>query len=247
MTTNLESPTPNRSSATATERYFLGATTRARIGWERFFAEPEPPKRYGAQAAQKYIDERLQDQQESAHRFPFSGYISSVVVLQGSSYDELTAVAVHAAAVTDEEAEADTCWGPSVALMRWLATHDNTFMQHRSTVDIGVRWFGFDIRELLPMAATEVMRYNSTVDQEARVRIPYGVWTHPMFDQASWADPYELMVPNSMRKSIDLYGLCEFMGLEVPATLGDSAEEKAKLAQRLVERAQLYPNLRLTW
>jgi hypothetical protein len=215
-------------------RFFIGVRTAVRPDGIRFFAEPQAPERYGAAAAEKYVREKRQAQEQMARRVPISGYISDVAVINGKGEDELKA-----SCPADDQAYA------SIQLIEFITSSRRTNVSYLSelpdTDDVQVRWFGFDIRDVMAMAALECMRFNHMAKDEGKVKIPAGIWYYRHFTPAPFIDPYETLVPSSMREHVDIGSLCEYLGVPVPPTLGDDPAAKAELARQLALRGQFWP------
>lgn len=206
--------------------FFLGALTNARTGWDVYFSDPQAPSRYGAEAAAKYVAEKRQAQEEMAQRALLSAYLREVVVVsQGGD------VEFRARCADDETLSA------SLGLVTFITNTPGA--EVICGPDVKPRWFGFDIRELMQMAAYEVLRANASGARETTA-VPSALWHLRFFSPAPYVDPYEALVPSGMRGHIDLFSLCEFLRVEVPPLLGESAEQKAKLARSLAAAAQLF-------
>lgn len=195
------------------ELLYVGAVRYARAGWEKFFAEPQAPERYGAEAARKYVEEKRVKQEEQANVTPFSCYLSSVCVLDQDGQTVLATAC-----------DVGETYSASLALVR--------FAVQRSASNL--LWCGFGMRDILLSAAVEVMRYNVIEaggnSDVPTVSVPYSLWFSRPFQSGRCLDPYEALVPSQLRADIDLSGLCDFLGLPLPSLL---------LAESHVERAQL--------
>jgi hypothetical protein len=230
-----ENPTQSQQQAMSDPglRFFIGVRTAARPDWQRFFAEPVAPERYGAAAATKFVNEKRQKQEEMSGRVPFSAFITDAVVLNGNGDEEL-------------RVSCGETHDASVRLIEFITGSRRTNVSYLSalpaTDDVQVRWFGFDIRDVMAMACLECMRYNATApSNEAKVKVPAGIWYYRHFSPAPFIDPYETLVPSSMRDHVDAFSLCEFLGIPVPPTLGDDPAAKAELARQLALRGQFWP------
>ena len=203
------------------ELYFIGAARYARHGWQRFFAEPQPPDRYGPEAARKFIDEKRAKQEETANVTPYSCYLSAVCVLDQDGQTVL-------AAACDE----NETYSASLALVH--------FASYRNAANL--LWCGFSAREILLSASLEVMRYNVIeTDPDSGVplvALPHACWFSRPFTGGRWLDPYEALVPSQLRADVDIVALCDFLGLPAPSMmLGENHVERAQLAYRLARVA----------
>lgn len=215
------------------DRFFLGVRTAPRPHWQQFFSEPSAPSRYGEAAAAKFINEKRQKQEEMAGRTPISAHITDAVVLDGNGNSVLRA----------SNGDVPTA---SVHLIEFISSSRRTAVSYLPALpiaaDVQVRWFGFDIRDVMSMACLECMRYNASApSDEAKVQIPSGIWYYRHFSPAPFIDPYETLVPSSMRDHVDLFSLCEFLGISVPSAIGEDPAAKAELARQLALRGQFWP------
>jgi len=233
-------PTPQQATSPPPSndlglRFFIGVKTAPRRDWQRFFAEPQAPERYGEAAAKKYRDEKRQKQEDISSRMPISAFVQEAVVINGAGSEELR-VQCH------PESESDA----SVQLIEFITSSHRTSVSYLSTLpaadDVQVRWFGFDIRDVMQMIALEGMAFNSACPHAAgKVKIPAGLWYFRHFSPAPFIDPYETLVPSGLRDHVDLSALCEFLGIPVPPTLGEDPAAKAELARQLALRGQFWP------
>jgi len=99
--------------------------------------------------------------------------------------------------------------------------------------DIGIRWFGFDIRETLANIALAGMATG--------VAVPPGAWLYRPFTVAPFCDPYEMIIPSSDRKDFALDALCEYLNLMELLNECNCAQAWAELARQLVVKANLVP------
>lgn len=221
-----------------TLRFFLGVQMRIRPNWQSFFSEPQAPARYGAEAAEKFRREKRAAQEENAGHMPFSAYIQRAIVIDGNGSPQLSVVC-----------DPDNTVRASSALIQFASGTLGTTVATEVLYDPGldprfdvqVRWFGFDIRDVMQMAALEVMHANGlTANPLCKTRVPAGFWYFRHFTPAPYIDPYETLVPSNMREHVDVAALCEFMGITVPPTLGEDAQAKAELARQLVVRGQFW-------
>lgn len=211
---------PQQSSR---ELYFAGAVRYARPSWEKFFAEPQAPDRYGAEAARKFVEEKRAKQEEQAHVTPFSCYLSSICVLNQDGQTVL------ASACGEND-----IYTASLALVQ--------FANNRGAHNL--LWCGFGMRDIMLSAALEVMRYNvievgGNSDLQP-IPLPHHIWFSRPFTHGRWIDPYEALVPSQLRADIDISGLCDFLGLPLPSLmLAEHHIERAQLAWQLARVANL--------
>jgi len=129
----------------------------------------------------------------------------------------------------------------SVGFVRALTDSPDMLMNTnpQATIhDTGVNWFGFDIRDMMQVIALDVMHYNfHTVGD--KVQLPVGLWYYRNFTPAPYMDPYETLIPSTLRSDIDLGAACEFLGVVRPLDLMSNARAKAETARLLTLRAQL--------
>jgi len=95
--------------------------------------------------------------------------------------------------------------------------------------------FGFNIREVLRIAAVEVLKRNAEDPDHATV-VPVRLWHNPI----GCYDPLDVVLPTNCRKSFDLYSLFKYLGIEVDDKFITNAEQLAKKAQAIAIKAQLF-------
>jgi hypothetical protein len=203
--------------------FYVGAVRYARQGWEKFFADPQAPERYGAEAARKFVEEKRAKQEEQSHVTPFSCYLASVCVLDQDGQTVLAAAC-----------EPGDTYAAALALTQFAS------QQPAGTI----RWYGFDIRDILLSAALETMRHNNLVvaanDGMTPTFVEPGFWYNRPFAAAPCVDPYEALVPSQLRSEVDIRALCDFLGLPAPSMmLAEHHVERAHLAFTLARVANL--------
>lgn len=203
--------------------FYVGAVRYARRGWQKFFAEPQAPERYGAEAARKFVDEKRAKQEELANVTPFSCYLASVCVLDQDGQTVLAAAC-----------GPDDTYAASLALTQFAG-------QQQAGIS---RWYGFDIRDILLSAALETMRHNNLVvpanEGMWTTIVEPGFWYNRPFAAAAYIDPYEALVPSQLRAEVDIVALCDFLGLSHPSMmLAENHVERAHLAFTLARVANL--------
>jgi hypothetical protein len=206
--------------------------TKARPDWQQYFSEPEAPEHYGEAAARKYINERISKQEQTAGRLPFSAYIDELVVLNQDG--EMQLHVKNSNGVTD---------AASCALFEFIGADGERITYPFATTtptSIPLRWFGFDILDVMHMAAVEVLQTNGRYEPDARTKVPIQAWYYRPFTAAMFADPYEVIVPSSLRKQFDLLALCQFLGIVIPLNWAQEPHTKAELARKLAMRGQFW-------
>lgn len=219
------------------QRYFLGVTTSKQPNWQHFFAEPQAPKRYKEEAAKNYREEKLEQQAERADRFPISGMVDALCVLdlRGNTVFETSRAPTDPSYIVAvrfaEFINSDTKY--SIRFMPELPAQG---------MEIGIRWCGFDIRENMHIMALNCMSFNGTpgLSPEAKVKIPLGMWYHRMFEASPLLDPYEALLPSDARKEFDVSALCEYLHIPVPQLLATDVQAKAEIARLLALRGQFW-------
>lgn len=218
-----------------TDRFFLGVTLRARNGWQRYFAEPEAPASWkDEEKIRQHVQRKRDEQEQKAARTPFSGFVSSLCILDHRGNNVFTAACP----------EGDT-HRATVGFFDFLELNSkhkvHAFSRNDPNEDVGFRWFGLGIRDVMHMLAAEAMAFNA--HQGGTIRVPPGQWYYRSFTPAPFADPYELLVPSSLRNDIDLRSLCEFLNVEVPMGMGVDPAVEARVVYNLAKAGQLCPEL----
>lgn len=109
-----------------------------------------------------------------------------------------------------------------------------------SDADADVAIFGFNLKQVLRIAAFEVLKRNTDrttrpegVDQ---VSMPCRLWYNPV----GVYDPLTVLLPDSDRRDLDLYSLLRYFGIQATAAeLAVSSQKQAEVVRELVERTQL--------
>lgn len=176
------------------------------------------------------MDKRRQSQVETAQRSPYLSYLSSVVV------HDVNGDVVYCASHTDPGAV-------SAGLADFLGSSPEYSIEliANSVEDSGLRWFGYDIRNVLRIMAADVMRYNSTVGAPLRAPLPVGWWYHRTFSPAPMHDPFDMLVSSGLQKDVTLPHLVAFFGLSWPDDFYTNAAVQSLLVRQLCLRAQLFP------
>jgi len=105
--------------------------------------------------------------------------------------------------------------------------------------DVNVRLFGLHIRDRLHLAALDALHYLS---KSSNKKPPIGFWYHRPFEPSPWLDPYEACVPSAQRDDVDVYGLCDFLSIDIPVDLSTDALAQAQVALQITAaKAQMFP------
>jgi hypothetical protein len=129
----------------------------------------------------------------------------------------------------------------SVRTLNWLAT---VFPEGLPTPvmtanDFGISLYGLDISTTMQIMHLDAVRAEIT-EQLAGPGNRLRLWRHPTWAPAPWGDPFELIVPSECRnRDIDIYGLCDFLGVSCPNDLTINARSQATVAYGLAFRAGL--------
>ncbi len=219
------------------QRFFLGATTARRPDWERYYSQPPLGENLKEETKQKKAAEKRAIQAADAFRYPVGGFVQHIEVLD-----------IYGRSVLRFFTAPDASVMAAVSFVSALNSSPQMgFLVHaeptsRSTQ---VQWFGLDIRDMLQVAALDVMRYNSL--SPTKIELPVGMWYYRNFTPAPYLDPYETIVSSAQRANVDLIGLCTFLQVPMPPDLHTNAFAKADLARRLCLRAQLFPSPPELW
>lgn len=97
--------------------------------------------------------------------------------------------------------------------------------------------FGFNIKQVLRIAAFEVLKRNQSED--TKIQVPVRMWHNPI----GCYDPYDVLLPSPDQKDLDIFSLMRYFGIAEasPEELATSALLQAQVARELVLAAQLLP------
>lgn len=205
--------------------------TKKRDNWQHFFSEPQAPSNYKPDTAAKYVENKRAQQEAAAHTRPYSGYVHSLAVVNHQGEQLLT--------VECGDGETTTASLRFIEMVTATPEFWVSKLELSRSDDIGVRWYGFNIKHTLPMIISEVTRYNGNEGKDNPVRVPVGLWWYPKFQQPPYEDPYDVLVPSGLRDDLDLHALCEFLSIPVPLDLATNPAAKASLARELALAGQM--------
>lgn len=101
-------------------------------------------------------------------------------------------------------------------------------------------FFGFNIKQILKVAAFEAHALNLLQPKERRQRVPVRFWYNPL----GAYDPRTVLLRSPEDGDIDFEGVLRFFGVnDSLEALVDSAELQAAIAAELVDKAQLVSTL----
>jgi hypothetical protein len=98
---------------------------------------------------------------------------------------------------------------------------------------------GFNVKEVLRIAAFEVLYRNARSPIAERVAVPVRLWHNPV----GAYDPLDVMLPKADQTDLDLYSLMRYLNVDGadPAAILSDAVAQAQFALLLAQRAQLMP------
>lgn len=203
-------------------------TQARRPDWEQFYAQPEATRSSKPESVAAEIQKKRDKQSEKAHRNAFGGVINSICVLdvRGQALFTMQAGTV---------AEADALACGFVSFVNSLPDPLG-LSPLPEAIDCRVKWFGFDIREVMHMLAMTALA------ADPNLHVPVGMWYYRNFTPAPFIDPYDVLVTSGLREDVDVYACCERMlGQRPPSGFLDTAANAAEVARRLTLRARLFP------
>jgi hypothetical protein len=123
--------------------------------------------------------------------YPMTGYIH-----------ELTLIDLSGEVLLNAQCAGNT-WDAAVQLTHLLVSHPTIipYVVNEPRTCIPVRWFGFEIRTTLSMVAMETMLYNKTQPAESQQPFPWHIWWHHHFTTPPYLDPFEAMLPSTVRSA----------------------------------------------
>ena len=197
-----------------------------RAEWWKFYLEPTATRSSKPESVQNEIAKKREKQIEKASRFALGGYVQALCVM-----NQAGTVLFSQAAPTVADAG---------ALARNFVLFANSLPAAfeltplPDSIDCRCKWFAFDCREVLHQLALTAIAADADLD------VPVGMWYHRNFEPAPFIDPYEALVPTSLREDVDVYALYEFLGGQ-PLTANDvqTPTARAELARQLVTRSKL--------
>lgn len=100
--------------------------------------------------------------------------------------------------------------------------------------------FGFNIKQILRIAAFEVLGYNARGPAFERTKLPVRLWYNP----AGVYDPLDVLLSAADQRDLDLYSILRYLGIQVTSNeLSSCSQTQARTLVTLVERSQLIPML----
>lgn len=98
--------------------------------------------------------------------------------------------------------------------------------------------FGFNIKQVLRIAAFEVLKRNVGAQDFDQVQVPVRLWHNPI----GVYDPFDVLLPAADQRDLDLYSMLRYFGLEANVEeLTIDASAQAHAVCDLVQAAQLFP------
>lgn len=205
--------------------YCIGATFQSSPYAERVFKTPTAPKNYVQQSKKdEYIQKVLDRRGEEHPRYAMAGSLSAVIVMD-----------THRKVLFDG------------ASAKPLALAFLQFMGEQFPAQFGnetqfsdqpaeALFFGFNIKQILKVAAFEVLSLNRRLDMSHRTVVPVRFWHNPL----GVYDPEAILCRSPEAKDIDIDGVLRFFEIsETYVDLMTNARLQAEACVTLVERAQL--------
>jgi len=204
------------------KRYFLGVRKQARPNYLEFCTELQPASNLvNPEPIRKDLEKKEYKRREQASVVPYHSYLAEVVLL-----DEAGEQAFAARGGTAKCSAA----GPLLSFLSMnLDSGDETDSPAVGTL------IGFAVHENLAVARADAMYENARSQGGEQICIPPELFIRTLHDSSAYIDPYTALVPHDLRVTIDLPGLCHFLGIEITTdfSAGDAAAS-AMLARRLV-------------
>jgi hypothetical protein len=214
------------------KRVFLGVQTAARPDWQNWYSEPVVGSHYKEDTRKKKLAEKREQQEAKVGRLPYGAMAQTIHVVDEQGQDVL-------------HFETGDGTYASVSFMDTVANLPDMLPEvieptglHQAARDIGVNWFGFDIRDMMQVIAADVMYHNARTEGN-KVPLPICMWYYKNFTPAPFVDPYDILVPSAMHGDITLDALCEYLNVSVPIGMINDARAKADVARQLVLAGQL--------
>jgi hypothetical protein len=204
---------------------FLGAVRTKRENYREFLADPRATRSTKPKSQEDEVARKKADQEANASAIPTAGYVQHLVVLNGEGECLLNSTASN-----DDDAGRPAIDFTNLMLARpeW-----HPHLGPLTTNGVGVRWWGFQIRDVLDMLALTALRYGAV--------FPANLWLFRPFEADPVADPYHVLVRTAQRDNIGIPQLCTFLGLALPETpdYRYDAGMRAEVARQLVLRGNL--------
>ena len=205
---------------------FLGVTRAMKPGAEDLLPEPKRDPRWKEDTWRANRQKAIDKARQKAMHWPITGYVQELTLIDWEG-----TVLLDIACATDDTAMA------SIHLCHFLASNPGILPRLIPSPPqyLPVRWFGFDIRISLAMIAMEVMKYDSTRPPAEQQPVPWSIWWHPHFTTTPFLDPFEMMLPSTVRAASNFtHGdLAKYFGL-VPDIKYSPARQQAEFARGLV-------------
>ncbi len=167
--------------------------------------------------------------------WPITGYVQELTLIDWEGKDLLNIVC-----------PANDTAMASIHLCHFVASNPGILPRLISSPPkyLPVRWFGFDIRVSLAMIAMEVMRYNSRQLPDQQQPVPWPFWWHPHFTTTPFLDPFEMMLPSTVRTAGNFtpVDLAKYFGL-VSNNDHSPSRQQAEFARDLVRLSRALDGL----
>lgn len=234
------------------EALYFGATIVGAKDGSTFFGPIKVP---GTMSKQATIDNhiaKVRGEREEHMKFPPLGFAGSVVPSDDAyeNHAHRPMVGVLASAVildkdgtcvytqvlkTGELSRARVAL-PLINFLREAYPRQFATSLRYGDADPDASLFGFNLKQVLRIAAAEVLHRNTQVTDAERVVVPVKLWHNPV----GVYDPFDVLLPSNDQKDLDLYSLLRYYNVETTAEeLATSSLRQAETVKTLVERAQL--------
>ena len=214
---------------------FLGVTRALKPDAENLLPEPKKPANWKEDTWRAKRQEGINKALQKAMHWPVTGYVQELTLID---WNGKVLLDMGCTAGDTAMASAHFCHllGVNREILPRLVPSPAEYLP--------VRWFGFDIRTSLAMIAMEVMKYNSMQPEDRRQPIPWSIWWHPHFTTAPFLDPFEMMLPSTVRTAANFTpgDLAKYFGL-VSNNDYSPSRQQAEFARDLVRLSKALDGL----
>jgi len=235
----------------AVKAIFVGATIQGAPGGAEFFSNVKVP---GSMSKQTTIDNHVskaRDARQEHMEFPAMAFAGSVLpnsdVYENHAQRPMVGMlaSMYILAANGEVMYQHTAAAPvrrgevALPLINYLKeTYPDQFASSLRHGDAApqVIIFGFNLKQVLRIAAFEVLQRNAEARDIEQVHIPVRLWHNPV----GVYDPLDVLLPSSDQRDLDLYSVLRYFGVQATAEeLSISSKRQAEVVKALVEHAQL--------
>lgn len=203
----------------------IGYTSEIMPGAEHNLAAPQPPKNYGAEAAERWRQDPEKGGEALANMFHAAGFAKVV----GNLTRIYAADPLRKAVFSSDNSDND----PAVAFAMWLLDgYPTAFGSYAGSSERNaVAFYGFDPKPFVRMLGTQCHACGFSV--------PLRLW----YGNQDCFDPYDMLVSSDFRKFFPVVNLLASIGLSVPRGWSPHKSPKADAAYaaELISAYELFP------